>query len=84
MAHLDGNGDKLRALRQKYGPKVSVFDPGHLASVLISSETDEATSAEMVEEFAIELLDDYMERSMAHRRDPHNVEEELLLTEESV
>lgn len=79
MAHLDGNWDKLRALREKYGAKVSVFDPGHLASVLISSETDEITSAEMVEEFAIELLHDYMERSMAHRRDPQNIEEGLLL-----
>jgi len=79
VAHLDGNGDKLRALREKYSAKVSVFDPGHLASVLISSETDEITSAEIVEEFAIELLDDYMERSMAHRRDPQNMEEGLLL-----
>jgi hypothetical protein len=79
VACLDENWDKLRALRQKYGTAVSVFDPGHLASVLISSETDEVTSAEMVEEFAIEPLDDYMARSLAHRSDPKNVEEEVPL-----
>lgn len=79
VAHLDGNWDKLRALRDKYGAQVSVFDPGHLASVLIASESDIVTSDEMVEEFAIELLHDYMERSMAHRRDPGNVEAELAL-----
>ena len=78
LAHLDGNIDKLRALRDQYGPKVSVFDPGHLASVLICSETNECTSQAMVEEFAIELLDDYMERSMAHRRDPQHMEKETL------
>ncbi len=74
IAHLDGNWDKIRAMREKYGPQVTVFDPGHLASVLITSESDEVTSADMITEFEIEHLDAYIARSTAHRADPRNRE----------
>ncbi len=66
VAHLDGNWDKLDAMKEKYGPRVSVFDPGYLGAVLVSSETDEFTVRQVVEEFEIELLDDYFARSIAH------------------
>jgi len=74
VAHLDGNWEKLAEMREKHGSKVAVFDPGHLASVLISSETNELTSDELVHEFEIELLDDYLARSLAHHHDPRNIE----------
>ena len=74
VVHLDFNWDKLKAMKEKYGPKVSVFDPGYLDPVLIASETEERTSEDLVEEFEIELLDDYFARSLAHRHDPRNVE----------
>jgi len=74
VVHLDFNGGKLRDMREKYGPRVSVFDTGYLGSVLISSETDEVTIDELVTEFELELLDDYMARSIAHRDDPKNME----------
>ena len=74
LAHLDFNGEGLRAMKKKYGAGVLIHDPGYLGSVLISSETDEATSAEMVREFGIELLDDYFARSIAHAEDPANTE----------
>ena len=67
VAHLDFNGGKFRAMREKYGPKVRVHDPGFLGSVLISSETDELTVDDLVAEFEIELLDDYWTRSLADR-----------------
>ncbi|MHC4517534.1 MAG: carbon-nitrogen hydrolase family protein [Planctomycetota bacterium] len=74
LAHLDYNWSKLRALNAKYGPKVKIKDPGLLGSVLISSE-DETTSVDaMIEEFDIELLDDYMKRALAHRHKPGNME----------
>ena len=73
VAHLDFNWDKLRAMRVRYGAEVSVFDPGHLGSVLISSESEERSSADLVAEFGVELLDDYMRRSMAHRSNSDNV-----------
>jgi len=74
VVHLDFNWEKLTAMKEKYGPGVKVFDPGFLGAVLISSETDEVTCDDLVEEFEIELLDDYMARSMAHAEDPKNVE----------
>ena len=74
VVHLDFNGEKLTAMKKKYGPGVKVFDPGYLGAVLISSETDEVTCDELVEEFEIERLDDYMARSIAHAEDPKNVE----------
>jgi len=66
VVHLDGNWDKLRAMKAKYGAGVSVFDPGHLAAVLISSESDAFTVHDLVKEFEIERLDDYFARSIAH------------------
>lgn len=74
VVHLDFNGDKLKAMKEKYGPKVSVLDPGYLGSVLISSETEERTSDDLIEEFGMELLDDYFARSLAHRHDPKHME----------
>jgi hypothetical protein len=61
-------------MKQKYGSKVKMMDPGYLGSVLISSETDEFTIDDVVREFKIELLDDYMTRALAHHHDPTNIE----------
>ena len=69
VAHMDDNLEKLHALKQKYGTKVTIFDPGYLGSVLITSETDECSAADMVAEFDIELLDDYFARSTKARED---------------
>jgi predicted amidohydrolase len=74
VAHLDENWDRMRAMKERYGPRVKVTDPGHLGAVLIASETDEATAAGMVDEFEIELLDHYLERCMAHRHAPGHME----------
>ena len=62
VVHLDYNESKLAQAQKKYGRKISVFDPGHLGSVLLSSETPEITAAQVVEEFGIERLDDYFAR----------------------
>lgn len=74
VAHLDYNWDKLDALRSKYKNGVTVRDPGLLGSVLITSECG-VPAAEMVKEFEIELLDDYMARSLKHRHAPGKMEE---------
>ena len=39
---------------------MSIHDPGRLGSVLISSESEARTSDDLVAEFGIELLDDYL------------------------
>jgi hypothetical protein len=74
LAHLDYNWSRLRALKATYGPKVTIKDPGFLGSVLITSEHETVTASEMVREFEIELLDDYMARALAHRHTPGNME----------
>ena len=67
LDHLDGNWEKLRALKKKYGDAVSVKDPGQLGSVLITSEDDNVKADQMVKKFDIELLDDFFDRSRAAR-----------------
>jgi len=74
LAHLDYNWGRLRNLKKKYGPKVTIKDPGYLGSVLISSEHETVAVDEMIEEFEIELLDDYMARALAHRHASGNME----------
>lgn len=74
VAHLDHNRSKLDAMRQKYGNKVKVTDPGHLGSVLIASETDEFDALDLIREFGIEPLDDYLARSLAGQRLDTNVQ----------
>jgi len=74
LAHLDYNWSRLRALKAKYGPKVQITDPGFLGSVLISSKDEKVTVDEMIDEFSIERLDDYMARALAHRHTPGNME----------
>lgn len=74
LAHLDYNWGRLSAMRKKYGTAVKVFDPGYLGSVLISSESDERSIDDLVKEFGIELLDDYMARALKHHHDPKNIE----------
>ncbi len=74
LAHLDYNWGRLRKLKAKYGPKVKITDPGRLGAVLVSSEDEKTSVEDMVKEFEIELLDDYMARALAHRHKPGNME----------
>ncbi len=74
VVHLDYNRGRLRALKAKYGPGVTIYDPGYLASVLLSSETEGVSVDDLMREFEIEPLDDYIARSLAHHHDPTHVE----------
>lgn len=74
VAHIDFNDGKFIELKKKYGPDVTVFDPGLLGCVLLTSESETVGIQQMVAEFEIELLDDYFERSLAHHHDAANRE----------
>jgi hypothetical protein len=74
VAHLDYNWGKLSALKAKYGPDVEISDPGCLGAVLITSKHSDKSVDDMVQEFGIELLDDYFERALAYRQKPGNME----------
>lgn len=68
LVHLDYNWERLRKMKAKYGTKVQISDPGCLGAVLISSEHETVSIDNMIEEFDIERLDDYFERSLAYRQ----------------
>ncbi len=74
VVHLDGHWEKLDALRRKYGAEVSVYDPGCLGCVLVSSESPERSAQDLLREFGIETLDDYFTRSSAMRHAPGHIE----------
>lgn len=60
--HLDGNWEKLDALKARYGNAVQISDPGRLGSVLLTSLTAPSRAADLAAEFGIELLDNYLAR----------------------
>lgn len=66
LCHLDYNWAKLRALKEKYGRGVTIFDPGHVGVVLVTCERDDMTVMDMINEFELELFDHYMERALKH------------------
>jgi predicted amidohydrolase len=63
LVHLDNNWEKLVGLKKKYGKEVTITDPGKIGAVMITSETTKVSADEMVKEFNMELLDDYLNRS---------------------
>lgn len=67
VVHYDYNWEKLELVKQKYGSKVLISDPTRLNAFVISSETEEFTIQDIVQEFNLELLDDYWIRSRADR-----------------
>ncbi len=67
VCHLDYNWGKMKAMKDKYGRGVTIFDPGHLGAVLITCEKDDMTIDQMLDEFEIERWDDYFARAMKHR-----------------
>jgi hypothetical protein len=73
LVHLDYNWSRLTALKVKYGTTVKISDPGKLASVLITSENSKVTAEEMVKEFEIEMLDDYLNRAREFRMKKENL-----------
>ena len=67
LVHLDYNWEKLTALKEKYGKDVNISDPGELASVLVTSDHSTITVDQMLSEFGIERLDDYLNRARQFR-----------------
>lgn len=65
VVHFDYHNEKFEAMKQKYGPEVQIDDTGHLAAVLVTSESDARTVNDLLEEFEITRLDDYLARAEA-------------------
>jgi hypothetical protein len=73
LVHLDYNWEKLTALKEKYGTSVTVSDPGELASVLVTSKDSKTTVDQMIKEFGIERLDNYLDRARQFRQSNGNL-----------
>ena len=67
LAHLDNNWAKLRAMKEKYGEEVIISDPGEIGAVLLTSEHERISIDEMVKEFEITMLDDYLDHSREYK-----------------
>ena len=75
VIHLDENLVHFRDMKRKYGKDLIIHDPGRIGAVLLTSESEEFTVKEVIAEFGLELLDDYFDRSLAHRHVSGHMEE---------
>lgn len=64
MVHIDFNGVKFPQIERKYLGEVRIEQPANIGSALIYSLTEKRTAMDIAEEFELELLDDYFERSV--------------------
>ena len=65
--HLDFNFEKLEAMKRKYGSTVEIDDIGHLGSVLIRNFRTDCTAEDLLREFEIEPLEQYLQRAENYR-----------------
>lgn len=72
LAHLNYNREKFKALKARYGQRVTLTDPDLMGVICIASETEEVRVTEMIREFEIELLDDYLARERTFQNSPGN------------
>lgn len=74
VAHLDYNYAKFKAMKEKYGDLVEMRVPYGLGCALLTCNDTTTTMGDIVDEFEIELWDDYYARAMAARYEPGRIE----------
>ena len=67
VVHLDKNWNKIEAARDKYKDGFNMFDPGFLGCVVISCEREDMTINDIINEFEIIKVDDYLAGCRDHR-----------------
>ena len=65
MVHLDKNRAKFPEIEKKYLGEVIIDTPPNIGPALIYSTTDKRTAMDVVAEFELQLLDDYLAESLA-------------------
>ena len=73
LCHIDYNWAKFMAAKEKYKDKLKIEEPDDIGAVMLSYEGEDKTIMDIISEFEIELLDEYIERSIKNRED--NMEE---------
>ena len=67
IVHLDYNLDKLDAMKEKYGSEITIYDPGQFGCVMVSSNSEQITTDEMLNIFNISDYDTYLEAAQEQR-----------------
>jgi predicted amidohydrolase len=67
VVHIDFNADRVRRLKEKYGPAVKVETASPEGVFFLSALHPAKTVAAMIEEFQIETLDAYLDRARSVR-----------------
>ena len=68
VVHIDYNADRVRRLKEKYGPYVKVETASPEAVYFLSSLHPEKSVHDMIREFEIETLDAYLDRARSVRQ----------------
>jgi len=68
VVHIDYNADRVRRMKEKYGPLVKVDVASPEAYYFLSSFHPEKSIGDMIQEFEIETLDAYLDRARAVRQ----------------
>jgi hypothetical protein len=68
IVHIDFNADRVRHMKEKYGQHVQIETASPEAVYFLSSLHPDISIDEMIEEFEIETLDEYLDRSRSVRR----------------
>ncbi len=68
IVHIDYNIDRVRRMKEKYGPDVRIETASPEAVYFLSSLHPKVSIHDMIKEFGIEKLDDYLDRSRDVRR----------------
>ena len=63
---------QLAAMRKKYSTGVTVYDPGNMGYVMVSSETPNASATDMIQEFGMDTFDEYIRYSVEVHNIPDN------------
>ena len=68
IVHIDYNVQRVRALKEKYREQVSIETASPEAVYFLSSLHPEVSIQDMIEEFEIETLDEYLDRAREERQ----------------
>jgi predicted amidohydrolase len=68
VVHIDYNADRVRRMKEKYGPAVKVETASPEAVYFLSSCHPQKSIGQMIREFEIETLDAYLDRARSVRR----------------
>lgn len=69
IIHLDYNMTKFPKIKAKYGNKVNIRIPDYLGSALMTCEADDLTIRDIIDEFKLVTLDEYLDDCLSKREE---------------